>query len=651
MSEPLGGPGASAPGSGQLPTTWLEVATDTLLGDASFDWCVEVMGPGWLALHSGQHQVVLIEYAPERPREWTEHFDRVLRRAGGKLHVALLGGPRELRRELLARSELARIYLHHVDASGDVWQQRRPAWSSRRLVRSLQRGLGASATRPFWQAADAVAHARRLARDLARSRRELGQQQRLRRSLDQRSAWASLTLSLILLCVFGLQWWWGGVDLPPLLARMGSLVPERAWAGEWWRFFSCTFLHGGTWHVVLNAFVLWMLGRFLERFVGSTRFLLIYFTSGLAGSVSSACFVTSQSVGASGAIWGLLGAEVALAFYPKPLLPAAMIPMARRTVLANLGLNLLASFSPHVDLAAHVGGGLMGALVFCWLAARARVPLGEGLAARTTPATRRVTALLAATFALGLLVGQWQGRPWQLAASPSLVRVPLGALHWSVELPADLSPSQELQSPTSRSFGNLAYDPCVVDITWAALPRATEPLDVPHELSMIQRQLTLPQAGLQPLEAPSVRSDVNGSWVGARYRYVSNEAVSDDRAIGIIDDLLVRVDVVGWEALPQTAVGLATRILHSLERGAWARTAAGLPSRPSVLHFDPTPSVRSPLRLDDARPGVASSMSRVRAALPFTRCSRRALYGASGLRCRSVSQVVVFAPARTAQDS
>jgi membrane associated rhomboid family serine protease len=601
-----------------LPTTRLEVASDTLLADASFDWCVEALEPGWLALHSAQRRVVLIEYTPERPREWAEHLDRVRRRATGKLHVALLGGPRELRESLVrcTEADLSRIYLHHVDASGDVWQHRRPPWRSRRLVSSLHRALGASATRPFWQTADALAYARRLARDLARSRRDLGQQQRLRRLLGQRGIWASLSLSLSLISVFGLQWWWGGVDLPPLLARMGSLVPERAWSGEWWRFFACTFLHGGTWHVALNAFVLWMLGRFLEPFVGSTRFLLIYFASGLAGSVSSACFVTSQSVGASGAIWGLLGAEVALAFYPRPLLPTAMLPMARRTVLANLGLNLLASLSPHVDLAAHVGGGLMGALVFCWLAASARGPSGAGLESRTASSTRWVTALLAAAFLVGLLVAQRQGRPWRLAETPVLVRVPLGALHWTVELPEELSPSQELQGPSSRSFGNLAYDPCVVDITWAALPSSVQPLDIPHELSMIRRQLRLPQAGLQLLDEPSIHGDGVGSWVGARYRYVSNADVSDDRAIGIIDGRLVRVDVVGWEALPRSAVGLATRILHSLGPGARARATAGVPSRAAVLHVNVTPDA---LRLDDARPGVASLVSSVGHELPFTR--------------------------------
>jgi membrane associated rhomboid family serine protease len=568
MTEPLVPAAASATGESEALPTWLEAATRVMLADLALGWRVEAAGADFIALLSAQRRVILLEYSRERPASWLVQLDRLRRAFSGRLHVALLGGPRELRLELLryvADLKPSRLYLQHVDGSGEVWQQRRPAWRARAVARSLERGLHASSGRGTWRASEAMAHARRVAADLTACRIEAGQYQRFLSSINQRTPWASLSLVLVLLGVFALQWAWGGVDLPPLLAHMGSLVPARARAGEWWRFFACTFLHGGTLHLVINGFVLWMLGRFLERFLGSTRFLLIYFASGLAGSLSSSLFVASQSVGASGAIWGLLGAEAALAFYPRPLLPPAWVRIARLTALTNLGLNLLNSFSPHVDLAAHVGGGLMGGLVFLLLAASGQVPEYARLDAPVRLPIRLLGAVSAALFALGFVVATMTGRPWQLSEAPVLARVPLGALGWTVELPTDLSASPDAPSASSRELGNLAYDRCAVDITWAPLPDAAPGVDAAHELSHVRNQLALAQAGLDLLDGPRVLSDAGHSWVSVRYRYVSNPDVLDDRAVGIVAGVLVRVDVVGWDALPLSSIGLAARVLRSLE--------------------------------------------------------------------------------------
>jgi membrane associated rhomboid family serine protease len=362
--------------------------------------------------------------------------------------------------------------------------------------------------------------------------------------------------------VFALQALWGGVDLPPLLAHMGSLVPERAVSGQWWRFVSCTFLHGGALHFGLNLFLLWMLGRFLERFVGSAQFLLIYFSSGLAGSVCSSLFVTSQSVGASGAICGLLGAAVALAFYPRPLVPTALISFARWTALAVLSLNLINSFNPHVDLAAHLGGGVMGALTFWLLAAAGQLPTQRPARARAALPVRLGAIALSCSFATGLVTAQWAGQPWRLAELPEARRVTMGASGWTVEIPRGLSAVSMAADAGSIEFGNLAYDACVVDINWVDVPR--DALNSSDDLSMIQRQLAIPPRGLEQVRPAEVLDVASRRWVGVRYRYVSNPELLQDRAIGIEDGRLVRVDVTGWAALPQSFDGLAAHILHSV---------------------------------------------------------------------------------------
>ncbi len=562
--------------------TRLEAAGRALLGDPSLTWRVELAEPDFLALQSKRGRAVLLEYDPEHPYHWRLSFERVVRAALGTVHVVVFGGDDRLRAELTARAlsaDARRLRVYHVDERGAVWQSRPAAWRRTRLVSSLERSFDEALLRRRWSAAEATSYAERVRLEQAASRSEAAQMDRFRQALSQRAPVASLVIVLLIGAVFALQWLWGGVDLPPLLASMGSMVPERARDGQWWRYFSCTFLHGGTLHVALNGFVLWMLGRSLERFVGSARFLVVYCAAGLAGSISSSFFVTSQSVGASGAIWGLLGAEAALAFYPRPLLPPALIAVARRTAAANLGLNLVNSFNPHVDLAAHVGGGLMGAGVLSLMALSGQLPAYDRPRIGGGMAMRLAATISSCAFAIGLLVAMLQGRPWQLGEFPELERVQVPGSSWTAELPRGLSASRPSDGETSSEFGNLAYDACVVDITWVPLPRAEAALDLQHELSMIQSQLAAPPAGLEQVLAPRVLEHGALAYVGVRYRYASNQDVVDDRAIGIVDGAFVRVDVIGWAGLPRSFDGLAPRVLASLSRSLHA---SGGPRRQRV---------------------------------------------------------------------
>jgi len=637
---------------------------------------VEVAEAGFVSLVSPRGRVVLIAYEDAQLQAQLKR----IRDAGlGPVHVAVVGGPTrsrlDLGGDLLPREKRLRIY--HVDASGDLWQNCRPPWWRRRFERMLVDHLRASASARQWSSAEVGAHTRRLAFDQAASRREHWQVERFRASLGRRAPRATLAIVAVLVAVFALQWLWGGIDLPPLLARMGSLVPERARGGEWWRFFACTFLHGGALHLALNALVLFMLGRFLEPFLGSARFLLIYFASGLAGSFASSWFVTSQSVGASGAIWGLLGAEVALAFYPRPLLPPALLPLARRTAVANLVLNLVNSFSPHVDLAAHVGGGLMGVLV-CWtLAALGQLSQAERGKVGGA-AVRRMAAVLAIAFSCGLVVAQVAGRPWQLARAPQLERVRVGRSEYTAELPAHLSPLLARDSLTSTEFGNLAYDPCVVDITWMSFSPALPTGEAPHELLMIQRQWATPDAELEVLRAPRLVGKGSSAWLTVRQRYNANPDIVLERVVGLRHGVLLRVDVIGWAALPAGFEDLAARILQSFEPVAGLQGASGasfqipgVPPGPGRLRSDP------PLRAASIPASLGSSVSVFHsgvAAAPFTpvggptprrggerlvgvrertpyslvsrgrRCASPPWYHRASTRCRSVSDVVCLEP-------
>lgn len=570
MSASSDRPSMVAREAAELPATRLDMAGQALLENPALGWRAELVRPGVLGLRSERGRVALLEADAARPHEVLLEFEHIQQGAYPARYVVVLGGDAALRARLerLASEHAGPgLWLHHADG-GPAWQNRAPRWRERRIARSLVASAARAFERNRWTPNEARAHGRRLELDGVLLRSEARDFERFRLRLNQRKPRATVALVAVILTVFGLQALWGGTDLPPLLARMGSLVPGRVRDGEWWRLLSCTFLHGGVLHVGLNALVLWMLGRSLERFIGSTRFLLIYFTAGLAGSASSWLFVSSQSVGASGAIWGLLGAEAALAFYPRPLLPPSLIGVARRTAAANLGLNLVNSFNPHVDLAAHVGGGLMGAAVLVLLAASGRLAENGRAAPPVGWRLRAPVLLLAACFLCGLVVGIVAGRPWRVDAPPELERIALPGSPWSVEVPSDRSPQPEGEEDDATAFGNLAYDPRVVDIGWAPLAggaSAREPWD---ELGAIARQLETVPAGLEPIAPPRVvRDDArpDRSRVVARYRYSANPDVIDDRAIGIIDGVRVRVDVIAWAALPRAFEGLAPRILQSFE--------------------------------------------------------------------------------------
>ncbi len=164
--------------------------------------------------------------------------------------------------------------------------------------------------------------------------------------------------------------------------------------GEYWRLLSAPFLHGGAMHLGFNMLALWAAGRQLSRLLGNAQFLLVYLATALCGSAASLHFAgqTSVSVGASGAVFGVLGALLAASWQYRHQLP----PQDSRRLWSGLGLfvvySLLHGFTqPNVDNSAHVGGLLAGLVLGLLLKGRFDQAAAGGLRARH--------AGLAATFA------------------------------------------------------------------------------------------------------------------------------------------------------------------------------------------------------------------------------------------------------------
>src|ERR1700690_3664083 len=94
----------------------------------------------------------------------------------------------------------------------------------------------------------------------------------------------------------------------PDLLRWGANLGSLTTSGQWWRLFTCTFLHIGILHILFNMFVLWDIGRFMERLIGSGGWAVVYLVACLSGSVASLWWNPQVvSAGASGAIFGLYG--------------------------------------------------------------------------------------------------------------------------------------------------------------------------------------------------------------------------------------------------------------------------------------------------------------------------------------------------------
>ena len=137
--------------------------------------------------------------------------------------------------------------------------------------------------------------------------------------------------------------------------------------GQYWRFVMPIFLHANLLHVRLNMLNFALLGVFVERLVGQARFLLIYLVTGVVATCASCLFSPQDiSVGASGAIFGLVGAYSIFIFMHRRVFSHGGIP-ALLWLIVIIGLNLaIGLFMPNIDNYAHLGGLLSGLLLGWW---------------------------------------------------------------------------------------------------------------------------------------------------------------------------------------------------------------------------------------------------------------------------------------------
>lgn len=187
----------------------------------------------------------------------------------------------------------------------------------------------------------------------------------------------------------------GGISLSTqTIYDMGGLFgPAVSEGGDWWRTITSGFVHLTPLHIAFNMYLLFILGRLLEPSIGTLRFVFLYFTSLLAGSFFALWFSPDAlSAGASGAIFGVLGATFVIA-------------RGRRldSIAGQIGIliliNLVFTFSVgSISVGAHVGGLVAGVLCGLLIAAGEQGRYGRGL-----DRTQRLAIEVAAMAALGVL--------------------------------------------------------------------------------------------------------------------------------------------------------------------------------------------------------------------------------------------------------
>lgn len=139
------------------------------------------------------------------------------------------------------------------------------------------------------------------------------------------------------------------------------IYPPAIRVGEYYRLITGTFLHGGLFHLLFNVYALYVIGTQLESFLGKFKYLICYLFSALTGALLSMLFLKGNaSVGASGAIFGLMGSLVYFGYHYRVYLGTTLKSQIIPLIVINLVLGMMLN---NVDVAGHIGGLIGGYLI------------------------------------------------------------------------------------------------------------------------------------------------------------------------------------------------------------------------------------------------------------------------------------------------
>lgn len=177
---------------------------------------------------------------------------------------------------------------------------------------------------------------------------------------DKKFAWVTVVLTVSNVLVFLVQFF---VDNQ--FYEFGALSLQRIVGfHEFYRLLTCMFLHGGIEHIFSNMLILYYLGQMLERAIGSYKYMALYFIAGIGSGLASMLYeyvsnTVIYTVGASGAIYGIIGAMLFLVIIHKGRYGDITL---RRMIFAILYMLYVGMRDTSVNNAAHIGGLCIGFL-------------------------------------------------------------------------------------------------------------------------------------------------------------------------------------------------------------------------------------------------------------------------------------------------
>jgi len=346
--------------------------------------------------------------------------------------------------------------------------------------------------------------------------RRLEQMERLD-ALAHRARVPRATWALMALCV--------AVYLAQLLLGVevtlaGRYSPELVAAGEPWRLLTANLLHSqghplSFLHITLNLLALWIVGAFVERPLGSSRAIVVMAVAGVGAMSSAGLFGQESVVGASGIVFGLVGAMLWLDYRFAAELPA-LWRFPRRSLWALLAFNaVLGVVLPVISLAAHVGGLVAGALAAALVTRQItrRAPtLTRALAGLVVVLTAAsVAAAVANSFAIRRAIERYAVDPSLL---PNLSAEELNYYAWTLATSPNAS-ERQLQSA-------LRIAERAVRETRRSVP---EILDT---LAEVQFQLGLDADAIRTIDE-AIRLDPEETYYREQRRRFTGERARDDR--------------------------------------------------------------------------------------------------------------------------
>ena len=186
-------------------------------------------------------------------------------------------------------------------------------------------------------------------------------------TLIERARRSPVTFGLIALTIL----FYGGQVLSDallgydLVTSLGAKSNFDILNGQYWRLVTPIFVHGGAYHLLINMYSLYAIGPAVEQFYGRERMLIVYFSSAVTGSLLSVAFSPARSVGASGAIFGLLGALGGFLYLHRNAFGNFGRLQLRQIVMVAL-INLAIGFMPGIDNWGHLGG-LIGGVALAYV--------------------------------------------------------------------------------------------------------------------------------------------------------------------------------------------------------------------------------------------------------------------------------------------